>query len=259
MPFKSKAQMRKFFAMYNRGEISKKTLDKWLKHTPNKKNLPERVGKKSAINMGEIIEVEGETIGVNPKKLAYACLSKVAENLNIKDEEELLTILKGMNAYLSKIQNLPYENDHLEKAACLVRSKFLEDGKIEKIRKIAEMMEDVKLEKKGSWIQLALGKLGVPAGMIAAGVTGTGAVIGTLAGLAVLGSAFLPYLAGRMVGKALAQVKNKELEHDIELAGTTSLIAHLQEKTENIKRQRKLKERIHQYQEKHPEEEIVVI
>jgi hypothetical protein len=46
MPFKSKAQMRKFFAMASRGEISKKRLKKWIKETRKKygslSRLPEK-------------------------------------------------------------------------------------------------------------------------------------------------------------------------------------------------------------------------
>src|SRR6266446_6353157 len=46
MPFKSKAQQRKFGAMMGRGEISKQEFDKWAHATPNIKKLPERVGKR---------------------------------------------------------------------------------------------------------------------------------------------------------------------------------------------------------------------
>ena len=46
MPFKSQAQRRKFYAMYKRGEISKKTLDEWERATPKGKKLPKRVRKK---------------------------------------------------------------------------------------------------------------------------------------------------------------------------------------------------------------------
>lgn len=42
MPFKSKAQLRKFGAMLKRGEITKATYNRWIKHTPNIKGLPER-------------------------------------------------------------------------------------------------------------------------------------------------------------------------------------------------------------------------
>jgi len=45
MPLRSKAQLRKFGAMLTRHEISKATFDKWVKHTPNIKKLPERVKK----------------------------------------------------------------------------------------------------------------------------------------------------------------------------------------------------------------------
>lgn len=44
-PFKSQAQRRKFYAMEDRGEISKKTLGKWEGETPKGKKLPERVEK----------------------------------------------------------------------------------------------------------------------------------------------------------------------------------------------------------------------
>ena len=42
MPFKSKAQVRKFQSMIGRGEISKDTFKKWKKHTPSMKKLPEK-------------------------------------------------------------------------------------------------------------------------------------------------------------------------------------------------------------------------
>jgi hypothetical protein len=41
MPFKSKAQMRKFFADPRLRKFAKK----WAKHTSNMKNLPKRKGK----------------------------------------------------------------------------------------------------------------------------------------------------------------------------------------------------------------------
>ena len=46
MPFKSKAQYRKFFAMANRGEISMSKAKEWAHKTPSIKALPERIGKK---------------------------------------------------------------------------------------------------------------------------------------------------------------------------------------------------------------------
>lgn len=41
MPFKSKAQRRKFYALKGRGEMSQKTIDEWEAKTPDK--IPERV------------------------------------------------------------------------------------------------------------------------------------------------------------------------------------------------------------------------
>lgn len=44
MPFQSKRQMRKFFAMERAGELPKGTAREWAHHTPNIKKLPERIG-----------------------------------------------------------------------------------------------------------------------------------------------------------------------------------------------------------------------
>lgn len=46
MPFRSKAQMRYFFAAERRGELPKGTARRWAHETPNLKSLPERVSKK---------------------------------------------------------------------------------------------------------------------------------------------------------------------------------------------------------------------
>lgn len=46
MPFKSKAQRRKFYAMVARGEISKETVKEWESATPKGKRLPERVSRR---------------------------------------------------------------------------------------------------------------------------------------------------------------------------------------------------------------------
>lgn len=42
MPFKSKAQMRKFFAMARKGEISMKKVREWVRETKNIARLPEK-------------------------------------------------------------------------------------------------------------------------------------------------------------------------------------------------------------------------
>ena len=42
MPFQSKRQQRKFFAMEAQGELPKGTARRWAHHTPNLKSLPER-------------------------------------------------------------------------------------------------------------------------------------------------------------------------------------------------------------------------
>lgn len=46
MPYKSKSQMRAFFAKEARGELKKGTARKWAHETPNLRRLPERVKRK---------------------------------------------------------------------------------------------------------------------------------------------------------------------------------------------------------------------
>lgn len=47
MPFKSKSQMRKFFAMESRGELPKGEAEKWAHKTKSINTLPEKVKLKS--------------------------------------------------------------------------------------------------------------------------------------------------------------------------------------------------------------------
>jgi len=47
MPFKSKAQMRMFYAKEAKGELPEGTAKTWVEHTKNLKNLPEHVKKAS--------------------------------------------------------------------------------------------------------------------------------------------------------------------------------------------------------------------
>lgn len=44
MPFKSKAQVRKFAELVKQGEMSQAKFDEWAKATPSMDKLPERIG-----------------------------------------------------------------------------------------------------------------------------------------------------------------------------------------------------------------------
>lgn len=46
MPFKSQRQRKFMFAAQKRGEIPKGTAERWAKHTPSIKALPERAPKR---------------------------------------------------------------------------------------------------------------------------------------------------------------------------------------------------------------------
>lgn len=47
MPFKSKAQLRKFFELEKQGKITDAQLQEWIASTPNIAKLPERIKPKS--------------------------------------------------------------------------------------------------------------------------------------------------------------------------------------------------------------------
>ena len=58
MPFKSKAQQRYMFAAESRGDIEPGTAERWAKHTPDIKHLPERVkAKKAALQRLSLIHI----------------------------------------------------------------------------------------------------------------------------------------------------------------------------------------------------------
>ncbi len=46
MPFKSKMQVAKFAELVKQRKISKREFNKWIKATPNIKDLPKRVAKR---------------------------------------------------------------------------------------------------------------------------------------------------------------------------------------------------------------------
>ena len=49
MPYASKAQQRKFFAMEARNELPKGTARRWAHHTDDIKSLPDRVAKEAVL------------------------------------------------------------------------------------------------------------------------------------------------------------------------------------------------------------------
>lgn len=69
MPFKSEAQRKKFYAMEDRGEISKNTVQEWERETKKqKKKLPEEVPKKK----GEKDSCAGGLkLASNPRALGF--------------------------------------------------------------------------------------------------------------------------------------------------------------------------------------------
>lgn len=58
MPFKSKAQMKKFGEMVSEGKMSKEEFDKWAKDTPNIKHLPERLSPEKPTGLQRLKKVK---------------------------------------------------------------------------------------------------------------------------------------------------------------------------------------------------------
>lgn len=54
MPFKSKAQQKKMFALEKEGKIKKGTAEKWAKETPNIKALPQKVSKAGIKSIADV-------------------------------------------------------------------------------------------------------------------------------------------------------------------------------------------------------------
>lgn len=95
MPFVSESQRRKFYAMANRGEISKKKVKEWEDATPDKK-LPERV----------------------EKKARFGGIERQLDELGLSDAQKALIIGGGGAAMLgSRLLFRPKSKDHEKKAA----------------------------------------------------------------------------------------------------------------------------------------------
>jgi hypothetical protein len=94
MPFKSKAQRRKFYALKSRGEMDQKTIDEWEDKTP--KNIPERV--KSAMWSGLVDELQKiaavYTRGLSMFHPTAVAASPVLKKLNPSELGQLQNIFR---------------------------------------------------------------------------------------------------------------------------------------------------------------------
>lgn len=54
MPFKSKAQQKKMFALEAEGKVKKGTAEKWAKETKNIKALPQKVSKSGVKSLADV-------------------------------------------------------------------------------------------------------------------------------------------------------------------------------------------------------------
>lgn len=128
MPFKSKAQMRLFFAKEKRGELPKGTAKRWAHETPSVKKLPEKKKKSSkkasatfdnTITLGDFIkEVYLNKLSKQANLKAAIVKLKLPELITINDKPlsmvkdktksenaksgQKLTLLKGLKLTTGK-------------------------------------------------------------------------------------------------------------------------------------------------------------
>jgi len=134
MPFKSKAQMRKFFAMEARGELPKGTARRWAHETKTPiKKLPERK-KKRCKKAQQLVEVEWL---LKLRKLAH--FKKVAAIANGNPAEVCLHIISKINNVLAEKRANALKGASIGRAAARPLSKFLTAV----LRKIAPEAEEV--------------------------------------------------------------------------------------------------------------------
>jgi hypothetical protein len=82
MPFKSKAQRRKFYAMADRGEISDATVERWEDETPKGKKLPERVKKAiQKLSSVEYAQYQGKLVPLDQVPLRQATEDEITRGL----------------------------------------------------------------------------------------------------------------------------------------------------------------------------------
>jgi len=88
MPFKSKRQMRKFFAMEERGELPEGTAERWAHETPSIKKLPEKKGPSSKRKKAGQLTTEASCGKCSKRKPSSR--RKKAEDLSVEQRKELI-------------------------------------------------------------------------------------------------------------------------------------------------------------------------
>lgn len=91
MPYKSKAQMRKFFAMEAKGELPKGKAREWAHHTPDIKDLPE----KKAMSETDIEKVAAWKVGWTRRMADAGVLPSTVIDVLQKKADGLLDIGKS--------------------------------------------------------------------------------------------------------------------------------------------------------------------
>lgn len=112
MPFKSKAQMRLFYAKAARGEMPKETVKEWQSETKDPKKLPEKLHKKASFvssfektaNAGNLPERAHELAGFDQQD--YSSGSELKANAEVETGQR-----KAQNTRTQGVKNENREMD----------------------------------------------------------------------------------------------------------------------------------------------------
>lgn len=99
MPFKSKAQQRFMFAAEERGEVPEGTAERWAKHTPDIKKLPEKKHKDKHEKKAEFIEAFISSfytkLGMSKEAAAKTPIADILNKLSECDLEKAASAQPG--------------------------------------------------------------------------------------------------------------------------------------------------------------------
>lgn len=134
MPFKSKAQLRKFYAMEAAGEIPKGTTEKWKKHTESMSALPEK--KEESKEASEM--VISELTQLKDKLAEYLYVARTIDAARSKEAAEAIYKQSSMIKTVEPVDKVVSKEDIPEAFKFLKKSsEELRPAKTEKKTKIA--------------------------------------------------------------------------------------------------------------------------
>ena len=118
MPFKSKSQMRAFFAKEKRGEMPKGTAKRWLKETPDIGSLPERIKEAMIMLYDPFTKIAKRLFDPQSNPPISAEVAQRDMIANVKDEKmQGMSPVEYRNEITSRTKGIIKRNRQTAKAA----------------------------------------------------------------------------------------------------------------------------------------------